>query len=73
MVWCRVSRKQKASWQQLGDAGSKMCFPKREKRDIGLHPRGLRALYLPSIKMEAEAQSQGQRQQWFDGWGTLHV
>ena len=39
----------------------------------GLHPAGLQALYLPSLKTEGRDQSQQQRHQWFNGWGILHV
>ena len=40
---------------------------------VGLHPAGLQALYLPSPKTKGRAQSQWQRHQWFNGWGSLCV
>ena len=41
--------------------------------DVGLHPIGLQDLCLHSFKTEDRAQSQQQRHQWFNGWGSLHV
>lgn len=38
---------------------------------VGLHPAGLQALCLPSLKREERAQRQGQRHQWFNRWELL--
>ena len=37
---------------------------------VGLHPTGLQALYLPSLKTKERSQSRRQSHQWFNGWGT---
>ena len=40
---------------------------------VGLHPTGLQGLCLPSFKPLERGESQQQRQQWVNGWGSLHV
>ena len=40
---------------------------------VGLHPAGLQALYLPSLKIEERGWSWRERLQWFNAWGSSHV
>ena len=43
------------------------------REGTGLHPAGLQTQCLSNLKTEKKAQSQQQRHQWFNGWGSLHV
>ena len=40
---------------------------------VGLHPTDPQNLHLLNFMTEKRAQSQQQRHQWSNGWGSLHV